>query len=119
MAVEEVRLNVNELQPGMFVCRLEGRSWDTTNFPLQGVMVRTVDDIIAVRKHADYVFIDRIRSVDGTPEAVLMSLDVGGGGSGLRHVGVPTQYRISASLEEELPRIKFAANDTFQFASIH
>lgn len=111
MAVEEVRLNVNELQPGMFVCRLDGRAWETTPFALQGVMVRTVDDIIAVRQHADYVYIDRVRSVDGTPEAVLMSLDLGGGGSGLRHLGPPTQYRISASLDEEIPRIKLAANE--------
>lgn len=111
MAVEEVRLNVNELQPGMFVCRLEGQPWESTPFPLQGVMVRTVDDIIAVRKHVDYVFIDRIRSVDGTQEAVLMSLDMGGGGSGLRHVDRPTQYRVSASLDEELPRIKLAASE--------
>lgn len=111
MAVEEVRLNVNELQPGMFVCRLDGRPWEDTPFPLQGVMVRTVDDIIAVRKHVDYVFIDRNRSVNGTPEAVLMSLDVGGGGSGLRQLGPPTSYRVSASLDEELPRIKFAANE--------
>ena len=29
----------------------------------------------------------------------------------MRHVGAPTQYRISASLDEELPRIKFAANE--------
>ncbi len=100
MAVEEVRLNVNELQPGMFVCRLEGRRWENTPFPLQGVMVRTVEDIIAVRQRVDYVFIDRIRSVDGTPEAVLMSLDAGGAGSGLRHLGPPMQYRVSASLEE-------------------
>lgn len=111
MAVEEVRLNVNELQPGMFVCRLDGKPWEGTPFPLQGVMLRTVDDIIAVRRHADYVFIDRIRSVDGTQEAVLMSLDLGGAGSGLRHLGPPTQYRISATLDEELPRIKFAANE--------
>lgn len=111
MAVEEVRLNVNELQPGMFVCRLEGRAWEGTPFPLQGVMVRTVDDIIAVRQHVDYVFIDRVRSVDGTPEAVLMSLDAGGGGSGLRHIGPPTSYRVSASLDEELPRIRLAANE--------
>ena len=102
MAVEEVRLNVNELQPGMFVCRLDGKPWEGTPFPLQGVMLRTVDDIIAVRRHADYVFIDRIRSVDGTQEAVLMSLDLGGAGSGLRHLGPPTQYRISATLDEEL-----------------
>ncbi|MFN3964489.1 MAG: DUF3391 domain-containing protein [Silanimonas lenta] len=68
MAVEEVRLNVNELQPGMFVCRLENRPWEGTPFPLQGVMVRTVDDIIAVRRFSDYVYVDRVRSVDGTPE---------------------------------------------------
>ncbi|GAB3737231.1 HD-GYP domain-containing protein [Silanimonas algicola] len=111
MAVEEVRLNVNELQPGMFVCRLEGRPWETTGFPLQGVMVRTVEDIIAVRRHADYVLIDRVRSVDGTPEAVLMSLDAGGAGSGLRHIGQPTHYRTSTSLDEELPRITFAADE--------
>ena len=116
MAVEEVRLNVNELQPGMFVCRLEGRPWEGTPFALQGVMVRTVDDIIAVRQHADYVFIDRERSVDGTPEAVLMSLDLGGGGSGLRHLGPPTQYRISASLDEEMPRIKLAASEAQRLA---
>lgn len=111
MAVEEIRLNVNELQPGMFVCRLENRPWEGTPFPLQGVMVRTVDDIIAVRRFSDYVYIDRIRSVDGTPEAVLMSLDAGGGGSRLRLSGAPTRYGISATLEEEMPRIRFAANE--------
>lgn len=116
MAVEEVRLNVNELQPGMFVCRLDGRLWENTPFALQGVMVRTVDDIIAVRQHADYVFVDRVRSVDGTPEAVLMSLDLGGGGSGLRHLGPPTEYRVSASLDEEMPRIKLAANEAQRLA---
>lgn len=111
MAVEEVRLNVNELQPGMFVCRLVDLPWEGTPFPLQGVMIRTVDDIIAVRKFASHVFIDRIRSVDGTPEAVLMSLDFGGGGSRLRPILAPTQYRVSATLDEELPRIKSAASE--------
>lgn len=111
MAVEEVRLNVNELQPGMFVCRLDGLRWEDTPFPLQGVMVRTVDDIIAVRKHADYVYIDRIRSVDGTPEAVLMSLDLGGGGSRLQGLGSAIRYSVSASLDEELPRIRLAATE--------
>lgn len=111
MAVEEVRLNVNELQPGMFVCRLENRPWEGTPFPLQGVMVRTADDIIAVRRFTDYVYVDRVRSVDGTPEAVLMSLDAGGAGSRLRFSGSPTRYTVSATVEEELPRIRFAANE--------
>jgi HD-GYP domain-containing protein (c-di-GMP phosphodiesterase class II) len=111
MAVEEVRLNVNELQPGMFVCRLDGLRWEDTPFPLQGVMVRTVDDIIAVRKHSDYVFIDRIRSVHGTPDAVLMSLDLGGAGSRLHTMGSAIRYTVSASLDEELPRITFAAKE--------
>ena len=111
MAVEEVRLNVNELQPGMFVCRLDGLRWEDTPFPLQGVMVRTVDDIIAVRKHSDYVFIDRVRSVHGTPDAVLMSLDLGGAGSRLHPMMSAIRYTVSASIDEELPRITLAAEE--------
>ena len=111
MAIEEVRLSVNELQPGMFVCRLDGRPWEGTPFPLQGVMIRTHDDIIALRRVASVVVIDRELSVDGTPEAVLMSLDFGGGGSRLRPMPTATPYPVTASLDEELPRIRFAANE--------
>lgn len=111
MAVEEVRYNVNELLPGMFVCRLEGRAWEGTPFPLQGIMLRTIEDIILVRRFATYVFIDRFRSVDGSPEAVLMSLDLGGGGSRLQATDRPATYRVTATLDEELPRIRFAANE--------
>lgn len=111
MPVIEVRLNVNELQSGMFVCRLDGRRWEETPFPLQGVMVRTVEDVIAVRRHADYVYVDRERSVDGTTEAVLMSLDLGGGGSGLRPFGAPIAYRTEATLDEELPKVRLAAEE--------
>ena len=116
MALEEVRYNVNELHPGMFVSRLEGRRWEETPFPIQGVMLRTVEDIIAVRKFATHVFIDRVRSIDGTPEAVLMCLDYGGGGSRLSPLASATRYRITASLDEELPRIKFAANEAQKLA---
>ena len=111
MAVEEVRVNVNELHPGMFVCRLEGRPWDGTPFPLQGVMIRTVDDVIAVRQFASHVYVDRVRSVDGTPEAVLLSLDYGGGGSALRPLPMPLRYANTTTVDEELPRIRFAANE--------
>ena len=111
MAVGEVRLNVNELHPGMFVCRLDGRAWEDTPFPLQGVMLRTVDDIIEVRKFASHVFVDRERSIDGTPTAVLLSLDYGGAGSQLRPLAQPLSYAVTATVDEELPRIRFAANE--------
>lgn len=116
MALEEFRISVNELQAGMFVCRLESSAWEATPFPLQGVMVRTPDDIIELRRCTDYVFIDRHRSIDGTPEAVLLTLDYGGGGSRLRPISTTTRYSISASLDEELPRIKFAANEAHRIS---
>ena len=116
MALEEVRYNVNELHPGMFVSRLEGRSWEETPFPLQGVMLRTVDDIIEVRKYATFAYIDRVRSVDGTPEAVLMCLDYGGGGSRMSPLAAASRYRVTATLDEELPRIKFAAGEAQRLA---
>lgn len=112
----ERRLSVNELQPGMFVCRMDGRAWEGTPFPLQGVLVRTPDDIIQLRRFAEYVFVDRERGYDGSPEAVLLALDYGGGGSRLRPLPQATRYATTSTVEEELPRIKFAANEAQKLA---
>ncbi len=61
MDVLEQEIDVADLQVGMFVSRLD-RDWTATPFPLQGLMVRSTDDIADVRRHARRVWIDLEKS---------------------------------------------------------
>ncbi|WP_132147541.1 HD-GYP domain-containing protein [Luteibacter rhizovicinus] len=58
----ERRVSVGDLEVGMYVCRLDC-DWDETPFPIQGVPVRSQDDIDALRRHCRYVFVDTMRKV--------------------------------------------------------
>ena len=57
MRIEERRIDVDQLQPGMYVCRLD-RSWEGTPFPLQGFLVRDDDDVRELERWSSVVFID-------------------------------------------------------------
>ena len=57
MKIEERRIDVDQLQPGMYVCRLD-RPWGGTPFPLQGFLVRNDDDVQEVTRWSAEVFID-------------------------------------------------------------
>ena len=57
MRIEERRIDVDQLQPGMYVCRLD-RPWDGTPFPLQGFLVRDDDDVRELGRWSSVVFID-------------------------------------------------------------
>ena len=57
MRIEERQVDVDQLQPGMYVCRLD-RSWDGTPFPLQGFLVRSEDDVRELERWSSVVFID-------------------------------------------------------------
>jgi HD-GYP domain-containing protein (c-di-GMP phosphodiesterase class II) len=61
--IEEQRIDTVDLRPGMFVCRLD-RPWEGTPFQLQGVELRTEDDIRAVRQLCKFVYIDARRQLD-------------------------------------------------------
>jgi len=61
--IEEQRIDTVDLRPGMFVCRLD-RPWEGTPFQLQGVELRTDDDIRAVRELCKFVYIDARRELD-------------------------------------------------------
>lgn len=56
--IEETRISAADLRVGMFVCRLD-RPWEGTSFPLQGVELRTLDDVRKLRELCEYVYIDR------------------------------------------------------------
>lgn len=61
MSVIERRLSVDQLRPGMYVCRLD-RSWEGTPFPLQGFQVATPEDVELLANWCREVTIDTERS---------------------------------------------------------
>ncbi|MBS0556383.1 MAG: HD-GYP domain-containing protein [Proteobacteria bacterium] len=60
--LEQIRIDTADLAIGMFVCGLD-RPWEETQFPLQGLEVRTDDDVRLLRELCKFVFIDRRREV--------------------------------------------------------
>jgi len=57
----EEELAVNDLQPGMFICRLDC-PWQETPFPIQGFLVEERATIETIKQHCKWVYIDRSRS---------------------------------------------------------
>lgn len=57
MLIEERRMEVDQLRPGMFVSRLD-RDWAGTPFLLQGFVVDGDEDIARIRRYCSYVYID-------------------------------------------------------------
>jgi HD-GYP domain-containing protein (c-di-GMP phosphodiesterase class II) len=62
--LEQIRIDTADLAVGMFVCGLD-RPWEETQFPLQGVEVRSEDDVRALRELCKFVYIDRRRELPG------------------------------------------------------
>ena len=60
--LEERQVSVDELEIGMFICRLD-RPWEGSPFPLQGIRLSAPEDLEQVRALCDYVFIDARREL--------------------------------------------------------
>lgn len=61
MPVEQKKLQVDQLQKGMYISKLD-RPWIETPFPLQGFYVRDLKDIDLLRRFCREVWIDIARS---------------------------------------------------------
>lgn len=59
--VEKVKVRVQALRIGMFVCELD-RPWLETPFLFQGFELKTAEDIAEVKKYCEYVYIDVLRT---------------------------------------------------------
>lgn len=75
MALSQVKVSVNDLTAGMFVSRLD-RPWAETPFPIQGILLKDVEDINRLRAYCRYVYIDTSKGI-GPPEAA--GIPVAGG----------------------------------------
>ena len=61
MELHEQEIAAADLQVGMYVCRLDC-DWNDTPFPLQGVLIRTREDIEQIAQHARRVWVDLEKS---------------------------------------------------------
>ncbi|AVP97372.1 HD-GYP domain-containing protein [Ahniella affigens] len=94
MQLEERKVHVDYLRPGMFVHRLD-RDWLGLPFPLEGFLLDTSGELDVLRRHCDHVFVDVYRS-----RLPLHHFDVNGQTDGRRrHVN-------QVALAEELPRVQ-------------
>ncbi len=57
----KAKIDVNDLEHGMFVCELD-RPWTETPFLLQGVLIESGEDIAEFRRLCHYVYVDVERS---------------------------------------------------------
>jgi HD-GYP domain-containing protein (c-di-GMP phosphodiesterase class II) len=60
--IEEQKVDVRDLVPGMYVCRLD-RPWTETPFPLQGFLIDTTDEVRELTRLCRHVFVDTERSI--------------------------------------------------------
>lgn len=61
MSIAETRVEVEDLQPGMYVCRLD-RPWNETDFKIQGGLIKSQKDIDRLTRFCRHVYIDKQRS---------------------------------------------------------
>jgi len=99
--IQETRIDTIDLRIGMFVCRLD-RPWEDTPFPLQGVEVRTQEDLRTLRELCRHVYIDRRR------EAVDHTLQLRYGEQPDTRFQRAVTYPDRVSIEEELPSAREA-----------
>ncbi|QOJ21031.1 MAG: DUF3391 domain-containing protein [Gammaproteobacteria bacterium] len=56
-----IEVSVNDLQPGMFVSDLD-RPWLETPYPIQGILIRSQNDIDKLKRYCVHVYVDVDRS---------------------------------------------------------
>ncbi|MDE1884737.1 MAG: HD-GYP domain-containing protein [Xanthomonadaceae bacterium] len=106
--LEQLRIDTADLAIGMFVCGLD-RPWEETQFPLQGIEVRTDDDVHALRELCKYVYIDRRRELSLGRRRLPTLARSDRRETGFRRA---TTYMDKASVQEEMPRAREALQAT-------
>lgn len=98
----EIKVNVEDLQAGMYVSRLD-RPWVDTPFMFQGFFIRDQADIDALRTHCHYIYTDPEKSP--ITNGRLNTLASGKGAGNPQENPLPPKkvhYKDSVSVEEEI-----------------
>ncbi len=108
MPVDQKVLLVDQLQPGMYVSKLD-RPWIETPFSLQGFFVRDLKDIDLLRRFCREVWIDVARSrvsADPAEHAVGQAADLKAAPATAAAKRRPQVYRTSVSMPQEVMAAK-------------
>jgi len=106
--IEERRIDVADLQLGMFVCRLD-RPWEETPFPLQGITLARLEDIETLQQLCREVWIDARLLVPRDAPQALTRTDVS-----RYRFNSSTHYADLAAVEDEAPRARAALDNASQ-----
>lgn len=101
--MREVRISVHGLEPGMYVSRLD-RPWMETRFPLQGVLLRTPDEVEDLRRVCSYVYIDTVTGKGPDPRYLVFDSPGGSSDSERREIAAirKTTRAVESSFDVEL-----------------
>lgn len=124
--LEERKVAIGDLLVGMYVCRLD-RDWAGTPFPLQGVLIRSDDDIAALAGYSSHVYIDielGLPPRDERPFAEFAALNatirrpaVERDERQLRKLLYSVSHANTTTFAEELPKARLAQTRVAEFAS--
>ena len=116
MGLDEREIGIGDVAVGMFVCRLD-RPWTETPFPLQGFLIRDIEQLQVLREYCSRVWIDVQR---GRPDAGMTLLrferSLSPPPAPRRMPGIDPalrteQYVDTATLDEERPAAQAALED--------
>lgn len=121
LKLEERKVAVGDLQVGMYVCRLD-RDWEGTSFPLQGVMVRSAEDVAQLARYSRFVYVDieqglapgeTMRAARPARRRELRHLEA----TDIERMRGQVAYADTVAFAEELPQAREAQRKVVEFAS--
>ena len=71
--IQTKQVGITELCVGMYVARLQV-PWSATPFPLEGVLIKSHQDIIELAKYGNTLYIDQTRSLSSGVPSLLSNL---------------------------------------------
>jgi len=107
---KEFRINVRGLARGQFVSRLD-RPWVDTKFPLQGLLIRTAEEIAQLRRVCRQVYVDVTRGHSPHPSFIEFDEpEVVQRAKGIEQVHAlrKTSWQVESGFEEELADARMA-----------
>lgn len=116
MEIEERKVDIDGLMPGMFVSRLD-RPWNETPFALQGFAVASQADIEQLRRYCRYVYIDLEKSSSQEQRSLLQRLGYDKLTRNNQPLPAPITYPHRVSLVDELPQARHAWDGARALAS--